>query len=101
MPLALLIPAIIGALAEVMASLVGRVLLALFISYVTFTGIDAINTSIVGAVKSNLAGVGGDTVSFLAYLWVDKAISMVLSAYLAAVAMKVTAGSITNMVIKK
>jgi hypothetical protein len=101
MPLALLVPEILAGLAWVMGSLVGRALLALGISYLTYSGIDAINTSIVYAIKENVAGIGGETVAFLAYLWVDKAISMVLSAYAAAVAMKVTAGAITKMVVKK
>lgn len=98
--LAALLPAILGGLAEVMASLVGRVLLALAIGFVTFSGITAINTGIASAIRDNLGSGGGATMQFLAYLWVDKAISMMLSAYTAAVAMKVTGDSITRMVTK-
>ncbi|WP_211453007.1 DUF2523 domain-containing protein [Collimonas antrihumi] len=101
MPLLALLPELLGGLAFVMGSLVGRVLLALGMSYVTYSGIDAINSNIVSTVQSNLSGVGADVVGMLSYLWLDKAVSMVLSSYAAAVAMKVTAGSITKMVIKK
>lgn len=99
--LALFIPALWGALISLLGSLVGRVLLALFISYVTYQGCDIAVGAIFTLVKNSFAGVGAETVQFLGFMWVDKAISTVFSAFTASMAIKTAAGSITKMVIKK
>ncbi|KAF3999447.1 DUF2523 domain-containing protein [Glaciimonas immobilis] len=97
----LLINAIWGALAPVLGSLVGRILLALGISFLTYTGlsygVDAIKLSVI----SSFGGLSADVIGFIGYLWVDKAITTVFSAFATALAIKVgTGSSITKMVVK-
>ncbi len=97
-----LIAAFLGALAQVMGSLVGRVLLALGISYVTYKGLNIGIDWIYAQMQSSLQSMSSDVVDFLAFLWVDKALSTMFSAYTAAVALKMAGGtSITKMVTKK
>lgn len=97
----LLIGAIWGALAPVLGSLVGRVLLALGLSYATYSGLSVGVDAIKAAVFSNFAGLPADVVGLLGYLWVDKAISTVFSAFVAALAIKIGTGStVTKMVMK-
>lgn len=91
-----------GAFLVIAPSLVGRVLLALGIGFVSYqgfnVGIDWLHAQIV----SNFAALPADTVSFLAWLWVDKAIGLVFSAYSAAIVVKLAGStSLTKMVIKK
>ncbi len=96
------IAALMGALASVAASLVGRILLALFVSYVTYTGFSASTDFLVNSMKSSLMGMPGDIGAFLGWLWVDKALSMIVSAFTASLAVKLAGGDkLTKMVIKK
>jgi hypothetical protein len=95
------LPALLGGLATVMGSLVGRVLLALGIGYLTFSGIDLAVTSITDGIKTNMTGLGSQAISFLSYLWVDKAVSMIISAYGVSLAFKLAGGSsVKKMVVK-
>ena len=96
-----LVASLIGALGRAAASLVGRVLLALGISFVTFTGLDVGITWLLNQIKANMAALPAEVLSFLAWLWVDKAISLIFSAYTAALSIKTIGGtSITKMVTK-
>lgn len=97
----LIIGAIWGALAPVLGSLVGRVLLALGIGYVTYTGLNIGVDAIYASVKNSFGGLSGDVLNFLAYMWVDKALSTIFSAFTAALAIKLgTSGVMKKMVIK-
>ncbi|GGC57726.1 DUF2523 domain-containing protein [Undibacterium terreum] len=97
-----LVAALIGGLVQIAASLVGRVLMALFVGYVTYTGFSATTNLIVDQMKSSLLGMPSDIASFLGWLWVDKALSMMVSAFTAALAVKLAGGDkLTKMVIKK
>lgn len=82
------IAALWGALAQIMPSFVGRVLLALGIGIVTYTGVDTLLVFAIDSAKNAISGLSGDVVSMLAYMWIDKAISMVFSAANASLLLK-------------
>lgn len=96
-----LIAAIWGGLATVLGSMVGRVLLALGIGFVTYSGFDVGITWLLNQIKANFAGIPSDIVAFLAWLWVDRAIGLMFSAYSAALAIRMAgATTMTKMVTK-
>lgn len=94
------LPALIGALAAAMGTLAGRVLIALGIGFVTYKGIDvgvaALKQSVISGVQSQSA----DIVGLLGFLWVDKALTVVFSAFTVALSMKAIGGSVKKMVAK-
>jgi len=90
-----------GLLLQLCASMVGRVLLALSLGFVTYTGFDFVVTSLLNQIKNAFAGMPADVVNFLAWCWVDKAIGMMFSAYTAAIAIKTAGnGTLTKLVRK-
>jgi len=90
-----------GLLLRLCAPLVGRVLLALGMSYVTYKGLNAGVDWLLVQIKSNMSAMPAQALQFLAYMWVDKAISMVFSAYAAAALVKLgTSGTLTRLVTK-
>jgi hypothetical protein len=93
---------VIGGVLSVLSSIVGRVLIALGISYVTYKGLDLGVNWIKEEIVSNVGGMPAVTARFLGYFWVDRAITMIFSAFSAALALK-TAGStvLTKMVMRK
>jgi hypothetical protein len=92
---------IAGLLLTLASSLPGRVLLALGMSYVTYSGFDTSVNWLLDQVKSNMSQMGADTVSFLAWLWVDKAIGMIFAAYTAALTVKMAGSTkLTKLVTK-
>jgi hypothetical protein len=96
-----LINALWGALALILPSLVGRVLVAMGIGYVTFKGFDLTVGWLLTQIKGNFAGMPAEVISFLGWLWVDKAIGMIFSAYSAAMLVKLAASAnVTKMVTK-
>jgi len=96
-----LVAALIGALGQAAASLVGRILLAMGIAYVTYSGIDIVFTWAQQKIITNMQGLGSTTVSFLAWMYVDKCISMIISAITASFILNgITSGSFTKMVHK-
>lgn len=98
----ILVASILGGLAQVAGSLVGRVLLALGISYVTFKGFGVATDFIKGQVQTSINSMPAEVVSLLGFLWVDKAISLVFSAWSACLALKLAgADSVTNMIVRK
>lgn len=98
--LAFFIPALMGALATVMASLIGRAVLALGIGFVTYKGLNLALEGMQQAAISSVSGIGGDAVSLLGYLWVDKAISVMFSAVTVSLSMRLIAGSVKKMIFK-
>jgi hypothetical protein len=96
--LAVFIPALWGALAQILASMVGRVVLALGISYITYRGADVAINYVGDFVKASISGGPASVVSFLAFMWVDKAISVTFSAFAAALAIT-KIGSVSKAVI--
>lgn len=100
--IAMLLSGLMGALAMSMASLVGRVLLALSIGFVTFTGMDVGVNWVLDNIKSSIGGMPAEILDFLAWVWIDKAITMVFSAFTVALAFQMAGGnSLTKMVVKK
>lgn len=97
MPL-LIVQWLIAGVGMAMASLVGRLLVALGVSYVTYTGVTVVSDWLYQQILASFGQMPTEVVNFLAWLWVDKAISMIFSAWTAAMALKVGAGgSITRM----
>lgn len=98
----LLISALLGGLVQILGSLIGRILLALAIGYVSYKGFDALLTQISGIAKANLNVLPGDVVSFLKWCWVDRGINMIASSYTAAITIKLAnSDSFTRMIVKK
>lgn len=97
---ALFISALLGALATCLGSLVGRAFLALGLGFVSYKGIDVgigvlKNTAIAG-----LQGIPADALSFIGYLWLDKALSVVFSAVAVALSMRALGGTVKRLVAK-
>lgn len=83
-----------GMFLSLMGSFVGRALVALGISYVTYSGFDVGITWLLTQIKSNIGSMPAEVISFLGFMWVDKAIGIIFSAYAAALVVKM-AGSTT------
>jgi hypothetical protein len=82
--------------------MVGRVLIALGMSYVTYSGFDLGINWLLNQIKTDMSAMPSEVVSFLAWCWVDKAIGMIFSAYSAAMVVRLAGGtSITKLVTKK
>lgn len=97
-----LLMALLGGLLTIAGSMVGRVLLALGMSYVTYSGFDFSINWLLDRIKDNMAALPSDVVAFLAWCWVDKAIGMLFSAYAAALVVKLAGGTtLTKLVTKK
>lgn len=91
---------LLGGLVSLVGPMVGRVLLAMGMSFVTFKGFDLVVSWLFDQVKTNLSGMPSEVVSFMAWLWVDKALSMIFAAYTTALAIKMAGSSITKLVTK-
>lgn len=95
-----LAPAIIGALAAAMTSLVGRVLLALGIGFVSYSGIDTLISNLTSAIQGNMTGIPASLWSWMAILKVQTSISIITSAFSTRVAMVAIGGTIKRAVFK-
>lgn len=96
-----LVLALMGALVSIVGSVVGRVLLALGLSYVAYSGFDTGITWLLTEIKSNISAMPGEVVDFLAWLWVDRAIGLLFSTYSAALIVKgLSSGKLTKLVMK-
>jgi len=98
--LAYFIPALMGALASIMASLVGRAILALGIGFITYNGVTILLTTLKNQVISSIGGIGGDALALIGYFWLDKGISIIFSAYTIVITMRLVNGSMKKMVFK-
>lgn len=96
-----LIYAFIGVLANALSSLVGRALLALGFSYFTYTGLNVGVDWIQNQMQGFLGAMPADILNFVGFLYIDKALSMVFSAFAAALVVRGASASITRMQIKK
>lgn len=98
----LLVASILGGLAQVAGSLVGRVLLALGMTYVTFKGFGVATDYIKTQVQTSMNSLPVEILALMGFLWVDKAISLVFSTWAACLALKLAGGdSITNLIVRK
>ncbi|MBC3878781.1 DUF2523 domain-containing protein [Undibacterium sp. FT79W] len=82
-------------------ALVGRILLALGIGYVTYTGATYATDQLVMVMKNSFGSIGGEIGGLLGFLYIDKALSMIVSAFAAGLAVNSAANAVTKMVIKK
>jgi len=98
--LAFFIPALWGALAAMMASLVGRAVLALGIGFVTYTGTMVVITGMENLIMNNMTGMPVLMVNFLGFMWVDKAVTVIFSAVAASIAIRGIGGSVKRMIFK-
>lgn len=96
-----LVMALLGGLMSIVGSLVGRVLLALGMGFVTYQGFDVGITWLLNQIKANFAGMPVEVVRFLAFLWVDKAIGLVFSAYAAAALIRMAGSSTVTKLVTK
>lgn len=82
-------------------TLVGRVLLALGLSFVTYAGFDLAINALLIQIKSNMSSLPVDILNFMGYMWVDKAIGMMFSAYAAALVLKMSASGVITKLVRK
>lgn len=95
------IAALLGGLVSAAGSLVGRVLIALSIGYVSYTGLDLILSAIESQIHASFTGFPALALSVLALLKVDVCINIALSACAARLVLAgITSGKLTKMVIK-
>ncbi|WP_041741766.1 DUF2523 family protein [Collimonas fungivorans] len=98
--LAVFLPALMGALATAMASLVWRAVIALGIGFVTYKGLDVAIGYMQQAVFDRVNSIPGDALSLIGYLWLDKAITIIFSAVSISLAMKLLSGSLKKVQLK-
>jgi hypothetical protein len=98
--LPLLVPALLGGLASVMGSLVGRAIIALGIGYVTYKGLDVAVGSMKDLVIANVRGLPSQALAFVSYLYVDKALSMIMSAVVISLSLRLLGGGVKKLVHK-
>ncbi len=97
----LFLAALLGGLVQAASSIVGRVLIALGIGYVSYTGISALLAVIKSQVVSYLVGSPGTVVAIMGLLKVDVAVSIIFSALAARLVLQgLTSDKVTRMVIK-
>lgn len=70
------------------SSILGRALLAMGFGLVTYTGFSVLLSSIISELKSSFNGMPSVALGFLAWLWVDKAISILIAAVNTALAIQ-------------
>lgn len=98
-------PAIFGVLVglflEIMASTVGRVLLALGLGFVTFSGTNVAINFLEQTIKDAMSGMSAQVVGFLAWCWVDKAISLIFSTYTVCMTFKMAGSTVLRKIVQK
>lgn len=96
---ALMGSAIVGALAAGMSSLVGRVMLAIGLSFVTYTGLDVLVDQLIVRMSSNMAGIG-DAAAWLLVLKIPTQLSIISTAWITRLTMATVDGTIKKVVLK-
>lgn len=97
----LFLAALLGGLVQSASSIAGRVLIALGIGYVSYTGITALLDWIKAQVVAYLVGAPSTIVSIMGLLKIDVAVSIIFSALAARLVLQgLTSDKITRMVIK-
>lgn len=92
---------LVGALIQVVETLVGRVLLSLGIGYVTYTGVDMTFAWAKTQFLNGVSGLPPEGIQIMAMLKIGVCVSMLLSALTARlVLMGLTSGTVKKMVIK-
>jgi len=91
------VAALLGGLINIAATLVGRVLLALGVGVLTFTGFSSTIDYLKGMAVSSLSGLPAEMVSLIAFMGVGEAISIITSA----VVVRMTLSGLTGDTLKK
>jgi hypothetical protein len=95
------VPALLGGLVNIAASVAGRVLIALGISVITFSGLNVTLGWVKSQVVSALQGLPAEMVQLLAYAGVGEFISIIASAFAARMLLNgLTDGSIKKWAMK-
>jgi len=92
--------ALMGALASSMGSLVGRAIIALGIGTITYTGVSVGIDSMRSKIVSSVQGLPADALGLVGYLWMDKMLTIVFSAVVISLSMRLIGGSVKKMVMK-
>lgn len=95
---------LLGGIAASLGTWVGRVLVSLGISYVTYTGVDVLLSSTKGSALDGLAALAATSpvaAAFVGALQVGTCVNILFSAYVARVAVRgLSGGTLTRMVNK-
>lgn len=95
------IASLLGGLVTAAGSIVGRVLIALGIGYVSYKGLNGLQEFVKNQVWSNLGALSVDVLQLLSVLQIDTAINIMLSSVAARLVLRgLTGGTMTKMVIK-
>jgi hypothetical protein len=96
-----LLMSLLGGLLTIVGSVVGRALLALGMGFVTYQGFDVGIGWLLTQIKANVSALPLQVGQFLAFIWLDKAIGLVFSAYSAAALIRMAGSSkLTKLVTK-
>jgi len=91
---------LIGFLALSAASLTGRVLLALGIGFVAYTGIDIVLSTLLGDITTRIGGLPAFIIQVLGVVQLDRAIQLLFSALTARLVISgLTSGALKRMVV--
>lgn len=94
-------PALLGWIIEVCGTLVGRVLIALGISYLSYKGLDAMVAAAKAEFFSSLGGLGGTTLGIMGVMKIDVAVNMLCSALVGRLTLAgMSSGVLKKMVLK-
>lgn len=96
----LFIGSLVGALAQAMGSFAGRAALSLGVGTVTYTGISFAVNAIRDNVMSSVRGLPADALGLVGYLWMDKMLTIIFSAIVASLTMRLVSGSIKKVIVK-
>lgn len=91
---------LLGGLSTLLQGLVPRILFMLGIGFASFTGFTAALDSIKADVIAGMQGLPATMVQVLSTLRVDQGLTLVFSATLAVVALRVTNGALTKLTMK-
>jgi hypothetical protein len=97
---AVIMAAIIGGLAQAMSSLVGRVLLALGVAFISYQGIDTLLTWVSSQMLSAMGGIPPVLSGWLATLKIGTSISIIMSAFTVRLTISGVGGTIKRSVLK-
>lgn len=96
---ALMGSAIVGALAAGMSSLVGRVMLAIGVSFATFQGLDVLIANVTSQMQSSMGGIGA-AAAWLSVLQIDTQLTIITSAWTTRLTLAAVDGTIKKAVLK-
>jgi hypothetical protein len=94
------IAALLGAVGPFLVSWAGDLLIAFGVSFVTYKGVTAGLDSLKASVLASTQGLPADTINLIAYLWLDKALTLIMSAMAASIAFRLSTGAFKKVALK-